>query len=149
MVQYVNICSTTHYDLLWGGGGVSRSKLVGRAAQPPGAPTDQRSPGRPLVGRPRWPAQPATTTRKGGQQWQGGAGGGCVAVEVGAMRRARSPRCPPTARPCRAAGDGGRAAWPLGTAGAPKPARAAPPAPGSKGAGAARAGISDRPADRK
>lgn len=56
---------------------------------------------------------------------------------------------PPTARPCRAAGDGGRAALALGTAAAPKPAHAAPPAPGSKGAGAAWAGISDRPADRK
>lgn len=56
------------------------------------------------------------------------------AVRAWAAWRWRSALCagrgrhrPTPARPCRAAGDGGRAAWPLGTAGTPKPAHAAAP----------------------
>lgn len=77
--------------------------------------------------------------RRCGRGLRGGGGRRKAAGDVATL--------PPTARPCRAAGDGGRAALALGTAAAPKPARAAPPAPRDKGAGAARAGISDRPAD--
>lgn len=146
--------------------GESRQKTLsgGRLSRPELSPiSGQRGgclsavPGRLLVSRPHRAAacQPSRAggsaarrlrlgrpamARRCGRWVRSGRGRRNAAGEVAAL--------PPTARPCRAAGDGGRAAWPLGTAGTPKPAHAAPPAPGSKGAGAARAGLSDRPADR-
>lgn len=62
--------------------------------------------------------------RRCGRGLRGGGGRRYAPGEVATL--------PPTARPCRAAGDGGRAAWPLGTAGAPKPARAAAPRTGAQ-----------------
>lgn len=148
MIQYVNVCSTTHYVLLWGGGGDSRSKTcreagsAGRSSHRsavPGAAACRPSPAGGSAASHDSKGRPAMA-RRCGRGLRGGGGRRYAPGEVATL--------PPTARPCRAAGDGGRAALALGTAAAPKPAHAAPPAPGSKGAGAARAGISDRPADR-
>lgn len=62
--------------------------------------------------------------RRCGRGLRGGGGRRYAPGEVATL--------PPTARPCRAAGDGGRAALALGTAAAPKAARAAAPRTGAQ-----------------
>lgn len=148
MIQYANVCSTTRYVLLKGRGGVSRSKTcreagsAGRSSHRSavtGAAACRPSPVAGSAGH-HDPKGRQAMARRCGRGLRGGGGRRYAPGEVATL--------PPTARPCRAAGDGGRAVLALGTAAAPKPAHAAPPAPGNIGAGAARAGISDRPADR-
>lgn len=86
-----------------------RSAIPGAAARRP-SPAGGSAASHDPKGRP-------AMARRCGRGLRGGRGRRYAPGEVATL--------PPTARPCRAAGDGGRAAWPLGTAGAPKAARAA------------------------